>query len=197
MSLLKNKIENHLKQNDEMLENQAGFTAGARVEDNLVILNYLKQEAVKRKDKLIITGIDFSKAYDSIKRHKIIEVLKEYKIHESIINSIAEIYKNDRVKLQLGNQKPIQEIEVTSGIRQGCTISARLFKLMLNRGNLFWSLERLSHLVSTSKLVLGGKLHSGLNLEWRLIDARRAGFPFPTTMSLLDVDDGSEGSATL
>ena len=66
----------------------------------------------------------------TIKRHKIIEVLKEYKIHESIINSIVEIYKNDRVKLQLGNQKPIQEIEVTSGIRQGCTISATLFKLI-------------------------------------------------------------------
>ena len=130
MTLLKNKIEHHLKINDEMLENQAGFTAGARVEDNLVILNYLKQEAQKRKDKLIITGIDFSKAYDSIKRHKIIEVLKEYKIHEAIIDSIAEIYKDDIVNLQLGNGETIQKIKVTSGIRQGCTISATLFKLI-------------------------------------------------------------------
>ena len=130
MSLIKNKIEHHIYKNNEILENQAGFTTGARVEDNLVILNYLKQEAKKRKDRLIITGIDFSKAYDSIKRHKIIEVLKEYKVHKNIINSIAEIYRNDVVNLQLGKSENIQEIEVTSGIRQGCTISATLFKLI-------------------------------------------------------------------
>ena len=48
MSLIKDKIEKHIKRNDEALENQAGFTKGSRVEDNIVILNYLKQNAQKK-----------------------------------------------------------------------------------------------------------------------------------------------------
>ena len=72
MSLLKLRIEEHIAVNNEIMEVQAGFTSGARVEDNLAILQYLRQEAKKNKKELIITGIDFSKAYDSIKREKII-----------------------------------------------------------------------------------------------------------------------------
>ena len=130
MSLIKDKIEKHIKRNDEALENQAGFTKGSRVEDNIVILNYLKQNAQKKKSKLIITGIDFSKAYDSVKRHKIIETLIKYKVDRNIINSIAEIYTEDKVILQLGNTEVKHQIQATSGIRQGCTLSATIFKLI-------------------------------------------------------------------
>ena len=133
MSLLKIRIEEHIERNGEIIETQAGFTKGARVEDNLAILKYLRQEAAKRKEELVITAIDFSKAYDSIKRHVIIETLKIYGISTEIINIIAELYKDDRVILQVGGEKIKKEVKPTSGIRQGCTLSATLFKLITYR----------------------------------------------------------------
>ena len=129
MSLVKNEIEEHLESNGEMKETQAGFTTGGRVEDNLLILQYCVEEIYKKKKNLIVISIDFKKAYDSIKREKIIEVMKEYKIHKKLIDTTGEIYKGDTTKINIGYDLE-RELEVTSGIKQGCTGSTTIFKLI-------------------------------------------------------------------
>ena len=132
MSLIRNEIEQHLENIDETLEEQAGFTKGCRIEDNLAILKYLVDNSRKGKRELIITAIDFAKAFDSVKRDTIIDTLKWYKVDERVIETVAEIYTNDMVHLVLGDN--IEEnIVAKSGIRQGCTLSATLFKLITYR----------------------------------------------------------------
>ena len=129
MSMVKEEIENHLKINNEVLETQAGFTKGGRVEDNLFLLNHCVEESYKKKKSLFVTAIDFAKAFDSVKRTKLIEMLKKYKVHPNIINSIVEIYREDSTKIKL-NKNTEEVINITSGIRQGCTGSTTLFKLI-------------------------------------------------------------------
>ena len=97
MSLVKNEIEEHLEENRELKETQAGFTTGGRIEDNIFILQYLVEEAYKMKKSLIVISVDFKKAYDSIKREK-----KNHRSNErlqntskSIIDATAEIYEGD------------------------------------------------------------------------------------------------------
>ena len=87
------------------------------------------EESFRNKKKLIVTSIDFRKAFDSIKRETLIEVMKEYKINPFIIDSIAKIYVGDKTILDLGEGLE-QEVEVTSGIRKGCTGSTTLSKLI-------------------------------------------------------------------
>ena len=67
----------------------------------------------------------------TIKRDKIIETLKIYKIDARIINAIANIYNEDTIELCLGELK--ETITATNGIRQGCTLSATIFKLISYR----------------------------------------------------------------
>ena len=129
MMLVKNEIEDHIERNQENKENQAGFTSKSRLEDNLFILQYIVEKTFKRKKPLIVISIDFRKAFDSIKREKIVEVMTEYRIHPQIIESITKIYSHDVTKIDLGEDMQ-QDIEVTSGIRQGCTGSATVFKLI-------------------------------------------------------------------
>lgn len=129
MSLIKDEIEEHLNRNEEMKEVQAGFTKGGKTEDNIFILQYCVEKSFKMKKPLIIASIDFSKAFDSIKREKIVEALKKYKIHPDVIESIANIYQGDKTVVKV-NQDVEKEIPVTSGIRQGCTGSTVLFKLI-------------------------------------------------------------------
>ena len=74
-------------------------------------------------------AIDFKKAYDSIKRETMVLILKELRIDSKIIDFIVRIYMEDSTKIQLEKNKKI-EIEVTSGIRQECTASTVLFKLI-------------------------------------------------------------------
>ena len=64
--------------------------------------------------------IDFSKAYDSIDRKKMIETMIEYNVNIRIIEMIVQMYSQDRTIIKLGN---MEKIKVTSGIRQGCCIS--------------------------------------------------------------------------
>ena len=64
-----------------------------------------------------------------IKREKIIAALKEYKADPELIEAIANIYQDDFTNLQI-NEEIEQLLPVTSGIKQGCTGSTALFKLI-------------------------------------------------------------------
>ena len=129
MSILGDKIERHLEENGLNWENQAGFTKGGRVEDNLFILQQLVEKAYRNREQLVIVGIDFEKAYDSVKRDKLIEIMRDYRIQGEIIDFIGRIYTGDRTYIGLGGDRQI-EIELESGIRQGCTASTILFKMV-------------------------------------------------------------------
>ena len=80
------------------------------------------------KTNLYYAFIDFKKAYDSVNRGKLIEVLIKYKINPLIIDMIIQMYEGDSTTIQLGRMK--STIEVTSGIRQGFWISTLIFKLI-------------------------------------------------------------------
>ena len=81
-----------------------------------------------KKKSLFYAFIDFKKAYDSIHRGKLIEVLIKFKVNPHIINLIVQMYENDKTTIQIGKLK--ETIEVTCGIRQGCSISTLLFKMV-------------------------------------------------------------------
>ena len=78
---------------------------------------------------MIIISIDYRKAYDSIKRDQIVETLKFFKVDYNLIENIVKIYEEDTTTIQLreGNKT---NFNISSGIRQGCTLSATIFKMI-------------------------------------------------------------------
>ena len=129
MTLIKDEIEEHLSSNNEMKEVQTGFTKGGRTEDNLFTLQYCIEKSFKMKLELFVTSVDFKKAFDSIIRKEIIRSIKEYKVHPEVIESVASIYQGDETNVKV-NQEIEKLIEVSSGIKQGCTGSTVLFKII-------------------------------------------------------------------
>ena len=129
---LREKIEDHLERWAYSFEHQYGFTKGGRVEHCLYTLAYIANRTYhsnKRRHKtLYFAMIDFRKAYYSVNRRKLIEVLVKYNVNTKVIKLIVQMYAKDKTTITLGN---IQEtIEVTCGIRQGCSISTLLFKMV-------------------------------------------------------------------
>ena len=131
MSLVKEKIVKHLERNEKMSEFQAGFTKGRRIEDNLMILRYCISESYSIKRPLYVAAIDYSKAFDSVKRESIIMTMKKYKCDARIIEIVAKLYTEDSTNLIINDNK-VGEVTVKSGIRQGCTLSPLLFIMVLN-----------------------------------------------------------------
>merc|ERR1711874_717679 len=131
-TILRRKIEEFLKSKGIVYDNQFGFTEGGRVEHCMFMLDYITNmsyEKVKRAGQAIyFPFIYFKKAYDSIDRQKLIEVLIGFNINPLIIGLIVQMYQADSTVIKLGRMN--RKIEVTSGIRQGCCISTLLFKLV-------------------------------------------------------------------
>ena len=89
MSVIKEKIVTHLITNDEMHCLQMRFTRGRRLEDNLFMLVYCLRSAERMKKNLIITAVDFAKAFDSVSRVNLIKTLVYYKCDPRLIDVIA------------------------------------------------------------------------------------------------------------
>ena len=49
MAIIRNRIEEHIMNNNEIMKEQAGFTRGARIDDNIAIVHHLIQDARDRK----------------------------------------------------------------------------------------------------------------------------------------------------
>ena len=128
MSIVKDQIEDHIEKNNLRKHNQTGFTKGGRKEDNLFVLQHLVEKTYKQDKQLVVISIDYSKAYDSIDRKKMIETMIKYKIHPNIIDIVSNVYQDDFTNLVFGEQE--EKINITSGIKQGCTGSTTLFKLI-------------------------------------------------------------------
>ena len=108
--------------------NSKNIWSSLQIEDNLFVLQYCIEETFKKRKSLIVTSIDYAKAFDSIKRDTIITTLMHYRIHHKIIETIANIYQEDNTEIKFGDLH--QNINITSGIRQGCTGSTTLFKII-------------------------------------------------------------------
>ena len=128
MSFLRKEVEKHLEINGLIKDNQTGFSEGGRPEYNHFILQYLVERAHQKKEKLIVIALDFKKAFDSIDRRRLIEALIEYRINPYIIDLIAKIYSNDKTKICIGEEEI--EIDINTGVKQGCTASTVFFKII-------------------------------------------------------------------
>ena len=131
MGMCKHALVDHLQEMNKVSNYQSGFTVGRRLEDNILILKYCITESYISNTPLILTAIDFAKAFDSINRPKLINTLKYYKCDPNLIEVIAKLYSKDSTNLFF-NDKYLGQIEIKSGIRQGCTGSPWLFVILVS-----------------------------------------------------------------
>ena len=58
----------HLDRNGFISDFKSGFTGGMRLEENLFIVRYCIEKMYRRRRELVLVGIDFEKAFDSVGR---------------------------------------------------------------------------------------------------------------------------------
>ena len=96
-----------------------------------MMLQYIVENNLNENedDLVIITALDFKKAFDSVKRKELIETLIRYKIDPKIIDIVAKIYKNYETIIEMGEKK--ETIKIGSEIKQEYTASTAFFKLII------------------------------------------------------------------
>ena len=129
MGILRTKIEDHLQSNNKTREQQFGFTRNRRPTDSIYALTYAIYHSRKHNYNLIIISIDFKKAFDSIDRDELLASMTKHKIHPKAIDLIINVYNNEKTNL-IKNDEIIDEIEITSGIKQDCN-GSRVLSLLI------------------------------------------------------------------
>ena len=122
----------HLTANKILAFEQKGIWPGSRgTKDQLLIDKMIGINCKSRRTNLAVAWIDFQKAYDSVLHSWIIETLKLYKIHSSVMLLFQQSMSFWRTTLVAGGSF-MADINIKCGIFQGDSISPLLFCSALN-----------------------------------------------------------------
>ena len=111
---------------------QLGFVPGNRTSDaHMIIHNLVHGRCHRDRGWLYSCFVDFSKAFDTIPRDKLLRKLLDFGVDGNFFNIIKNIYTNDRVCIKHG-EKITDSFGVNLGVKQGCILSPLLFNIFLS-----------------------------------------------------------------
>ena len=111
--------------------NQNGFRRGRSTLSQILCLRRIIEESNLCNLDLALVFVDFSKAFDSVDRNKMFDILKLYGIPEKIINAIKVLYTDtsSTISTSDGETEPFSTL---AGILQGDTLAPFLFIIVVD-----------------------------------------------------------------
>ena len=117
---------------DETLrDNQAGFRSNRSCSDQIATLRIIVEQSLEWNSSLYVNFVDYRKAFDSIHRDTLWQLLRHYGIPPNLTLLIKKSY--DDMTCQVVHQgKLTEKFRVKTGVRQGCLLSPFLFLLAID-----------------------------------------------------------------
>ncbi|XGW11656.1 hypothetical protein V3C99_012831, partial [Haemonchus contortus] len=112
-----------------MSREQAGFRSGYSTLDHLHVVRQLTEKCGEYRIPLCIAFVDYRKAFDSVETNAMLNAMSRYGVNSCYVDLLEELNKGCTTKIKLFND-PCQ-IKICKGVRQGDTISPKLFALTL------------------------------------------------------------------
>ena len=115
----------------KLRNNQNGFRKG-RSEVEQILTLFRLVEGIKSKNlPAIITFVDFRRAFDSIHRGKLMEILRAYGVPVEIVDAVNMMYTNTTTQV-LSPGGDTEFFDILSGVLQGDTLAPYLFIVALD-----------------------------------------------------------------
>ena len=127
---MKNAVDTKLR------DNQAGFRQNRSCADQIATLRIILEQVSEFNFSIYTDFIDFQKAFDSLDREVLWQLIRHYGIPDKFISIIKNTYSEMQSKI-IHEGKLTEPFEITTGVRQGCLLSPLLFLLPVtsNRRN--------------------------------------------------------------
>ena len=125
--IITTRLEKKLDENQP--REQAGFRSKYSTTDHIHAINQLKEKCREYNIPLCVAFVDYEKAFDSVQTQAILTSLQEQGIEDVYIEIMKDIYTDSSVTVHL--HKESEKIRIKRGVRQGDTISPKLFTATL------------------------------------------------------------------
>src|SRR3978361_1936150 len=109
---------------------QCGFTRGRSTIDAIHIIKQIMEKAYESRIEMEMLFIDFERAFDSIRREKLMLALKELGIEPKLRRLVQMTMRETVVSIKTLKGET-EEFKIFKGVRQGDSLSATLFNLAL------------------------------------------------------------------
>lgn len=126
LNVIHNRIYRRLE--EDISDTQFGFRNGLRTREALFALSVMSQRCLDINQDIYACLIDYNKAFDRVRHDQLIEILLRKKLDLRDIRIISNLYYDQKVIVRV-EDRTYEEIEIRSGIRQGCILSPILFNL--------------------------------------------------------------------
>ncbi|KAJ4434340.1 hypothetical protein ANN_22899 [Periplaneta americana] len=124
-----------------LLEEQHGFRKNRSCIDCVFSISQMIEKNREYNIPTYIAFIDYNKAFDTVNRQKLWEVLRSKGIPDHLIRVIQGLYSNTKIRIKLKNGISEESKEITRGVRQGCSLSPVLFNLYIDDVTRRWLLH--------------------------------------------------------
>jgi len=131
-SILNKRLVTWAEENNKMSDAQAGFRKGYSTIDHIFTLSAIVEKSLgKRGGKLYVCFVDLRKAFDSVRRDLLLEIMEKNGLSSKFMNAILSMYKSVVSCVRVGATQT-EFFECPVGLRQGCMLSPILFSIFIN-----------------------------------------------------------------
>lgn len=130
--LIDNRLANWLKKNRIIREEQGGFREGYSTVDRVFVLKALIEKYSRGKSNLLVAFVDFERAFDSVDRILLCVELLRIGLPRIFVRLVCDMYRLTRGMVKVAGKGFSDLFSCEVGVKQGSTLSPRLFCLYIN-----------------------------------------------------------------
>ena len=107
-------------------ESQCGFRPSRSTSDMVVSLRQLQEKSVEQSRPLYVVFIDVTKAFDTVSRSGLYNILKLLGCPETLLSILVAFHENMKARVQFDGSMS-KTFPICRGVKQGCVLAPTLF----------------------------------------------------------------------
>ena len=129
--IISNRLNWYVQRFNLLSPNQHGFRKSHSTSDCHVKIETEILESYANKQTMILISLDLQKAYDTVWRHRVLNILRKWHINGQMLQFIISFLKERSFQVRI-NEHMSDKFDLENGVPQGSPLSILLFQAAIN-----------------------------------------------------------------